>query len=220
MDDRIAVPLPRNVIKTAAVSPSGDTPDDISFPAESFRYFDRTSAAAMARATGGLSPAALWLAFSDWAIHLGAAPGKQMELGLKAWRTCAELSGHAVRSMMEGQAPPYIKGTPEDARFRGAAWQALPYRLFYQNFLSAEEWWRMATHDIAGVSPHHEDVVSFATRQWLDTISPSILPLTNPVVTQATIRTGGQNLVSGLSNWIDDMHRMLARQGPRRCGGV
>src|SRR6476619_918921 len=103
MDDRIAVPLPRNVIKTAAVSPSGDTPDDISFPAESFRYFDRTTAAAMARATGGLSPAALWLAFSDWAIHLGAAPGKQMELGLKAWRTCAELSGHAVRSMMEGQ---------------------------------------------------------------------------------------------------------------------
>ena len=69
-------------------------------------------------------------------------------------------------------------------------------------------------HTVAGVSPHHEDVVSFAARQWLDTISPSNLLWTNPIVTQKTIRTGGQNLVSGLSNWIDDASRMRAKQRP------
>ena len=69
-------------------------------------------------------------------------------------------------------------------------------------------------HTVAGVSPHREDVVSFAARQWLDTISPSNLLWTNPIVTQETIRTGSQNLVSGLSNWIDDASRMRAKQRP------
>ena len=219
MYDRTGVPLLRNVIKTKAAPSSADTPDDDSPPCESFRYLDRASAAAVARVTGGLSPAALWLAFSDWAIHLGAAPGKQLELGHKAWRTCAELSGYAIRSMVDRQASPYIEAAPEDARFRGEAWQGLPYRLWYQGFLSAEKWWRAATHDVAGVSPHHEEVVSFAARQWLDTISPSNLLWTNPIVTQKTIRTGGQNLVSGLSNWIDDASRMRAKQRPAGTEG-
>jgi polyhydroxyalkanoate synthase subunit PhaC len=214
MDDRTVAAPPRHVITTAAAPSSDNTRDDLSPLDESFRDLDRASAAAVARVTFGLSPAALWLAWADWAIHLGAAPGKQMELGHKAWRTWAELSSYAIRSMVDRQAPPYIEAAPEDARFRGEAWQNLPYRLLYQSFLSAEQWWRVATHDVAGVSPHHEDVVSFAARQWLDTISPSNLPWTNPIVTRETVRTGGQNLVSGLSNWIDDAYRIRSKQPP------
>ena len=41
---------------------------------------DRSFHAAMARFTGGLSPAAVALAFADWQLHLLASPGKRAAL--------------------------------------------------------------------------------------------------------------------------------------------
>ncbi len=50
-----------------------------------------------ARFTGGLSPAAMALAWTDWSIHLAAAPGKRAELMLKAWRKYSRLAGYMAR---------------------------------------------------------------------------------------------------------------------------
>jgi polyhydroxyalkanoate synthase len=202
-----------NAIEIASgpvVPPSGRTIDHAPLPPAPFRDLDRATAAALARMTGGLSPAALWLAYSDWAIHLGVAPGKQLELALNLWQDWVRLSGEAMRPAAEHQSlMPF-----QDSRFRGDAWQQLPFRVWYENFLLTEQWWRKATRDVAGVSPHHEDVVSFAARQWLDIFSPSNLPWTNPEVAQETFRTGGQNLVAGFSNWSEDVRRVLAKQPP------
>lgn len=48
---------------------------------------DRAFHAAMARFTGGLSPAALALAFADWQLHLLTSPGKQATLAGQALQT-------------------------------------------------------------------------------------------------------------------------------------
>jgi polyhydroxyalkanoate synthase len=193
-----------------AVPPGGRTADRTSRPREAFRDLDRATAAAMARMTGGLSPAALWLAHCDWAMHLGAAPGKQLELALDLWQDQMRLSAQAMRPGAEQKSR-----TPfQDSRFRGDAWQQLPFRIWYENFLLTEKWWRKATRGVAGVSPHHEDVVSFAARQWLDMFSPSNLPWTNPEVAQETFRTGGRNLLAGFANWREDVRRVLAKQPP------
>ena len=59
--------------------PGGST-DATSMPgrraAARFRSLDHAKEALIARATGGLSPAALTLALPDWLVHLLAAPGK------------------------------------------------------------------------------------------------------------------------------------------------
>jgi polyhydroxyalkanoate synthase len=175
-----------------------------------FRDLDRATAAALARMTGGLSPAALWLAYSDWAMHFGAAPGKQLELAREMWRDWTQLFGETMRPAAERPSGTSL----QDDRFRGDGWQQFPYRLWYENFLLTEKWWRKATHDVAGVSPHHEDVVSFAIRQWLDMFSPSNLPWTNPEVAQETVRSGGRNLLAGFANWSEDARRVLAKQPP------
>ena len=47
---------------------------------------DRSLHAAIARFTGGLSPAALSAAYLDWASHLANAPGKRLQLTQKAVR--------------------------------------------------------------------------------------------------------------------------------------
>ena len=41
---------------------------------------DQSLQAAISRMTGGISPAALLLAFYDWQLHLAIHPAKQMEL--------------------------------------------------------------------------------------------------------------------------------------------
>jgi len=193
-----------------AVPPDGRTADHASPPREAFHDLDRAAAATMARLTGGLSPAALWLAYCDWAMHLGAAPGKQSELMLDLWQSFAQLSGEALRPAAERDSPAPFR----DSRFRGGAWQQPPFRLCYETFLLTEQWWRKATRDVAGVSPHHQDMVAFAARQWLDIFSPSNLPWTNPEVAQETCRTGGRNLLAGFVNWAEDVRRTLAKQRP------
>jgi polyhydroxyalkanoate synthase len=198
------------IVSGPAALPGDRTDDSTSASRETFRDLDRATAAAMARMTGGLSPAALWLAYSDWAMHLAAAPGKQLELALDLWQDRVRFSDEAMRPAAEHRSV-----TPfQDSRFRGDPWQQLPFRIWYENFLLTEQWWQKATRDVAGVSPHHEDVVSFAARQWLDMFSPSNLPWTNPEIAQETWRTGGRNLLAGLANWSEDVRRVLAKQLP------
>ncbi len=78
-----------------------------------------------------------------------------------------------------------------------------------QGFLLQEQWWHYATTGIPGVPPHHENMVSFAARQLLDLFSPTNFPLTNPLVVEKTVNTGGQNLVQGFLNMMEDIQHNL-----------
>src|SRR5437764_3351732 len=53
---------------------------------------DRALHAVAARLTGGLSPAAVRLAFADWLLHLATSPGKQMALAFDALQTSSRLA--------------------------------------------------------------------------------------------------------------------------------
>ena len=48
-------------------------------------------------------------------------------------------------------------------------------------------------------------------RQFVEALSPSNFVLTNPEVLQATIESGGENLVRGLGNLLDDLERSDGR---------
>src|SRR5262252_4084904 len=49
-------------------------------PAVAADLVDRSFHASLARFTGGLSPAAVAIAFTDWQLHLLASPGKRAAL--------------------------------------------------------------------------------------------------------------------------------------------
>ncbi len=170
------------------------------------RSLDQWREANLAAVTGGVSPESLLLAWADWALHLAGAPGKRLELALRLLQTePPPLSGGA-------DGPGNIGAG--DHRFASPAWNQWPYRQWAQAFLSCESWWRHATVGVPGMQPHHEQVVSFVARQWLDMWSPSNLPWTNPEVVRRTLEQGGANLWHGGLALARDLQLEMLHQPP------
>ena len=167
------------------------------------------------RFTLGLSPAALTEAYFDWLIHLASAPGKRMQLTEKAVRKMARLARYAATCMMTPQGgPPCIEPLPNDPRFVAEDWQRWPFNLIHQAFLLNQQWWHNATTGVRGVTKQHQREVEFATRQLLDVFSPSNFLLTNPEVLRKTAAEGGQNLVRGFWNFVEDWQRTINERPP------
>jgi len=175
--------------------------------------FDRGLHAALGRATAAISPSSLLLAYADWLSHLNLSPAKQIELVQKAWRKLVRYSIYWPHATAES-APPCIEPLEQDRRFDHPEWQHWPFNLIYQSFLLSQQWWYNATTEIRGVSRHHEEVVTFVTRQLLDVFSPSNFPATNPEVLKKTAETGGRNLYQGWMNWLTDWERLHAGRPP------
>ena len=176
---------------------------------------DKVIHASMARFTGGISPSAVMLAYTDWAQHLAISPGKQALLLEKAVRKAARLAGYVGDcSATESEPEPCIEPLPFDQRFVDPAWQKWPYNIMYQSFLLKQQWWSNATTAVRGVTPQHEKVMDFATRQIMDTFSPSNFLLTNPEILNQTLSENGQNLVRGWHNFMDDWQRTTGGKPP------
>jgi len=180
--------------------------------AAGFEALTRMNDAMIAPLTGGISPAALSLAVYDWAVHLGMAPGKRLELVQKALRKANRLAVHMAAAAVDPSTPPCIEPLPGDERFKGEEWRHFPFNVMEQCFLLNQQWWHNVTNDVPGVAPHHQDVISFATRQMLDMFSPSNSPFTNPVVMKRALETGGMNFLEGMRNFIEDTNRQLTQQ--------
>jgi polyhydroxyalkanoate synthase len=186
-------------------------------PAGFAEAVDRSLHAGIARVTGGLSPAALALAYIDWAAHLAAAPGKRVQLAETAVQAWVRLLEYARQCSFGGDpSAQCVEPKPHDRRFAGPGWQQFPFNLINQAFLLNEHWWHEATTGIRGVSSNHEAVVEFATRQLLDMFSPSNFVWSNPDVIERSVREGGTNFVKGFSNFFDDWLR--AAHGAKPAG--
>jgi poly[(R)-3-hydroxyalkanoate] polymerase subunit PhaC len=199
-------PGPLSVKQLARNAETGDT--------DAPTATDRLLHAIVARYTMGLSPAALWLAYADWAIHIWAAPGKRQRLAEKSLRKTIRFLSYAASSLADPTSEPCIEPLPQDSRFRSEAWNKPPFNLFQQWFLLNQQWWHSATTGVAGVSPHHERLVTFMARQALDTISPVNFIATNPEVLDATMAEGGMNLVRGAMNFWADWERDVGGKPP------
>jgi len=175
---------------------------------------DKLVHSAISRFTLGISPAALMLAYLDWLVHLSIAPAKQLELVQKALRKAVRFYIYTVRCSSRPEAELCIEPLPQDKRFAGEEWRRLPFNLMYQSFLLTQQWLHNATTGVPGVNKHHEDVVSFVTRQILDIFAPSNFILTNPEILRKTVESRGNNLWKGWLNMLEDWERSVIGKKP------
>jgi polyhydroxyalkanoate synthase subunit PhaC len=172
--------------------------------------------AALARHSGSLSIASAALAFFDWWLHLAVSPGKQADLAALAREQAGQWLCYAAECAIKGSnaACTCVQPRARDHRFDAPQWRHWPYNLLQQAFLLHERWWDAATTNVWAVEPHHEQKAAFAARQWLDTVSPTNFPATNPVVIERTVDEAGMNLWRGLSYVLDDLHRWVTGAPP------
>ena len=158
----------------------------------------------LGRFTQSVSPAALGNAYVDWLTHLALAPSKHEQLALQGIDNLMKLTQLALQGRHGEDSEACIEPLPQDRRFDAPEWKRFPFNVGYQAFLLQQQWWHRATTGVRGVSRHHQDVVTFTTRQLLDWVAPSNFPATNPQVLDATIASGGVNLAAGaMRAWSD-----------------
>ena len=157
------------------------------------RPLDAAIHRALSRANGGISPIALLLGYTDWALHWAIAPQHHLEV-----------TADAVRSLVSGLLPRQDAVVEADSRFKDPGWDQWPFRAWRSGFKAAEGWWNAAAIQ-DGMSQHDQELVRFYTRQWLDMLSPSNAPLTNPEVLQRMTSTLGTSWLEGLQHCAHDM---------------
>jgi polyhydroxyalkanoate synthase len=176
---------------------------------------DRMVHALLARQTGGISPVGLWLAAADWAAHLAFSPGTQLEIAARWADAALRMQHYAVHSALGGgEETCRARPAPSDRRFEHPGWQRWPFNLILQAFLLQEQVVGHAALAVNGVTEQHRNVVNFCARQAMDMAAPSNFLPTNPEVLERSMREGGQNLVRGAANPLEDSARSLLGEPP------
>lgn len=148
-------------------------------------------------------------AFVNLSNHMMQNPEKIMEAQLGLFQNYLKLWAHTTERMMGVESEAATTPKKGDRRFNHESWEEhLVFDYIKQSYLLTSEW----VVDTIMESKHHLDPqehakVDFYIKQFLDAMSPSNFPLTNPEVLEKTIETKGENLVNGLKNILTDLER-------------
>ena len=167
------------------------------------KSLDKAVHAQLNKASKGMSPISMTLAYADWALHLAASPGRQMLLAQQASALFQKTLTNSLqqRPSVDADGKPVLEN---DARFSDSGWNQWPFNGMKERFKARDAWWSEAT-EVEGVSKHNHQIVSFFTRQWLDALSPSNFMATNPEVLRKGRESQGQSLLKGYQSYAKDM---------------
>ncbi len=147
-------------------------------------------------------------AFFDAWTQLLADPFKLAETQMKLWQDYANLWQSSMLRLMGQPAQPVIEPAKSDRRFRHEDWQQLfPFDYIKQSYLIAAKHLHGALGNVHGLDEQTARKVDFYTRQYIDALAPTNFALTNPEVLRETMASGGQNLLKGFNNLLDDLDR-------------
>ncbi len=148
-------------------------------------------------------------AFLDLTQAMMQNPDKLITASINLWQDYLKLwNATAMRFMGEQHVQPVITPAQNDRRFQGAGWnEGTVFDYIKQSYLLSARWLQNTVRETKGLDDKTARKVDFYTRQFVDAISPSNFLMTNPDVIQRTVETGGENLIKGLENLLNDLER-------------
>ena len=148
-------------------------------------------------------------AFAEMTQKMMADPARVLQAQMGLWEDYVNLWQHTATRMMGGDAgEPIVKPAADDRRFRAPEWQENHFFDFIkQSYLLTSNWFLSSVKETQGLDEKNAQKLAFFTRQYVDALSPTNFALSNPTVLRETLDSGGENLLRGLSNLLDDLER-------------
>jgi polyhydroxyalkanoate synthase len=147
-------------------------------------------------------------AFFDMTARIMANPAKLVQAQLSLWSDYMSLWQSTTRKMLGEPSEPVVKPAADDRRFKDSLWdENYVFDFIKQSYLLSARWMQSTVRDVEGLDDKTAKKVDFYTRQFVDAMAPSNFAMTNPEVLKRTIESGGENLLKGLSNLLDDLDR-------------
>ena len=162
-------------------------------------------------------PTTLTRAMIDFNTAVMTQPAALFEAQAKNWNDWTALWRTMGERAMGRDAAPVATPAKGDRRFSDPAWSEEPvYDYLKQAYLLAAR----QLQDFVASAPVDEETraqVDFASRQMMNALAPTNFPHTNPQVARRTIESGGLNLMTGLSNLLEDVGKgqgLVSRRAP------
>src|SRR5688572_1063718 len=147
-------------------------------------------------------------AFMDLYSRVAMDPSVMAAASVNWWIDATRLWQSSWMKMMGVQAPAVAEPAKGDARFKDEDWSSnFVFDYIKQSYLIAARHIREAVAGVEGLPADSEKKVAFFTRQYVDALAPTNFLMTNPQVLRETVASGGQNLVKGLSNLLNDIEK-------------
>src|ERR1043165_5674853 len=131
-------------------------------------------------------------------------PMALMTAGAQAWAKGLETWGKMLGGVTAAAGP----GEKErkDRRFAAPEWRENPiFDTIRQTYLRVSDQLLGTVDQIENLAPEMRENLRFATRSFVDAMSPSNFALTNPQVLKKTLESRGENLLKGLANMLKDI---------------
>jgi polyhydroxyalkanoate synthase subunit PhaC len=157
----------------------------------------------------GLSdPTGIGQAFLDLTAKMIADPMSIAQMQLELWGQHVKLLQRTTERLVGITNKSDRRPVATDRRFQHPVWtENILFDYIKQSYLFSAEAILSAVNRVDGLNPKTAHKVDFYTRQFVDAMAPSNFLATNPEVLQTTIETGGENLLRGLANLLDDLER-------------
>jgi polyhydroxyalkanoate synthase len=163
-------------------------------------------------ASASFDPLNIGAAFMEMTHRMMADPARLVQAQMTLWQDYMRLWQSTAQRMLGQEADPVATPEQGDRRFKHPEWDENDlFDFVKQSYLLTARWMQSTVKNVEGLDDKTAQKVDFYTRQFVDAMAPSNFVMTNPEVLRATLESGGENLVKGLHNLLDDLERGKGR---------
>lgn len=135
-------------------------------------------------------------------------PAMLLELQIEYTKSQIELYNNFNQRIKGESFKELFTQDKRDKRFLDEEWdESILFNYLKQLYLMNSSMIRKVIDKIEGIDKKELRKLDFYLRQFIDAISPSNFPLTNPRVIKEISMTGGKNIVEGLDNLLNDIKK-------------